>query len=466
MDRRQFLHLAALAAATSGCGGGSGSGTPPAPPPPGAPNVLVLVIDDLNDWVGYLGNTQAKTPNMDRLAARSTAFMRNYCNEPLCNPSRASAWTGLSPQNTGVYDNFTNVAQTNPAARLLPDWMAAHGFQVAQYGKINHKYTGFDEPHPATLPATNQQCSGYPTVPAEGLFDWAAMDIDESQMEDYKYASEGISFLQQSHDTPFMLCVGLVRTHLAWYVPKQYVDLFPADQVQVPDVPPDDLADIPSMGRQVALFQNAQACITGQGLWADAVRHYLASIAFVDAQVGRVLDALDASAHAADTIVVLWSDNGFHLGEKFHWHKQALWEQTTRVPLIIRTPGQSTGARVTSAVSLLDTMPTLLDLTGVPAPYALDGRSLRPLLSDATTPWDHPVLMTNAAMDAQNHSALGTSFDYAIRTNQYRYIRYRDGGQELYDDLADPSEFTNVASDPGRAALMAQLDALMPPPTS
>jgi len=461
LNRRTLLQWAGLSLTTAGCGGGGG-GAAPSPPPPSAPNVIVLVLDDLNDWLGYLGNTQVKTPHIDALAARSTAFTRGYCNDPLCNPSRASAWTGLGVHETKVYDNFTSLKTVNPSAVLLPTWMQQHGYEVAQFGKINHVYTDVAEPHPASLPASNKQCSGYTAGKnPDGLFDWAAMDVDDSAMPDHQYTQSGIDFLGKDHTQPFMLCVGLIRTHLAFYVPQKYVDMFPIDQIKVPEVPVDDLNDIPAVGQQIALFQNAQACITGQNLWAQAVQFYLASIAFVDGQVGRLMAALDASSHANDTVVVLWSDNGFHLGQKFHWHKQALWEQTTRVPLLIRKPGQTVGTRVDSAVSLLDTMPTLLELTGVPAPYTLAGRSLKPLLDNAATPWDHPVLMVNAAMDAKNQYAIG-QYDHAIRTNQYRYIRYRDGGRELYDDLADPSEFTNVISNPSYASLIASLDALMP----
>ncbi len=466
MDRRRFLKTAALSATVAGCGGsGSGAQLPP-PPPGGRPNVIVLVVDDLNAWTGYMGNAQAKTPHLDALAARSTAFIRNYCNEPLCNPSRSSAWSGLTPQDTKIWDNFTNLKDRNASAVLLPDWLAQHGYDVAQYGKINHSYNSVEEPFPPQVPASNMVCSGYPAVPTEGLFDWGAMDVDDSQMPDYKYVQSGIDFLNGNRSRPFMLCVGMVRTHLSWYVPRKYVDMFPADQVQVPDVPADDLADIPAVGRELALFQNALDCVQLQGKWADAVRLYLASIAFVDAQVGRMMAALDASAHADNTVVVLWSDNGFHLGEKFHWHKQALWEETTRVPLIIRKAGQTVGARIDSAVSLIDTFPTLLDLTAMPAPYTLAGRSLKPLLDAPDTPWDHPVLMTNAAMDAAFKYATGTQFDYAIRTNRYRYIRYRDNGQELYDDLADPTEYTNLASLPENADLIASFEALMPPRTA
>ncbi len=466
MDRRTFLNLTALSAAVAGCGGGTSTGTPPPPPPPpppAQPNVVVVVIDDLNDWVGYLGNTQVKTPNLDALAARSTAFLRAYCNDPLCNPSRSSAWSGLTPQQTKVYDNWTSLSHTNTSARLLPAWLQTNGYEIAQFGKVNHVYdaAGETEPVPAVLPETNKQCSGYPAVTPAGLFDWGPIPVDDTGMPDYAYTTRAIDFINGSHSAPFMACLGLLRTHVALYVPQKYLDMFPIDQIQLPDVPADDLDDIPAVGQQVALFENSQACITGQNLWASAVQAYLASIAFVDTQVGRLMDALDASGHSNDTIVILWSDNGFHLGQKFHWHKQALWEPATHVPLLVRMPGQTAGATVSSAVSMIDLYPTVVDLCGLTAPYALSGRSLKPLLTTPDMNWDFPVLMTNAVMDAQNKYAT-SQYDYAIRTNQYRYIRYRDGSKELYDDLADPNEFTNVASLPANAALIAQLDALMP----
>jgi len=467
IQRRRFLQWPAAAATApllASCGGGGGSGTP-APPPAPKKNVMVIVIDDLNDWVGFLGNNQVKTPHMDALAAESTNFRQAYCNEPLCNPSRSSAWSGLMPAQTGVFDNWASLKVNNPAAVLLPTWMASHGYEVAQYGKINHVYTEVPLTFPATLPASNLQCSGYPNVNPEGMFDWGASPADETAMPDYAYAQSGIDFLSRSHDKPFMLCVGMVRTHVAWYVPQKYLDMYPIDQVQVPQVPADDLADIPAQGKKLALFQNSHDCITRQNLWAEATRAFMASISFVDSQIGRLMQALKDSGRDQDTTVVLWSDNGFHLGQKFHWHKQALWETTTHVPFLVRQAGAARGQVVDAAVSLIDFMPTVLDITGVPAPYALDGRSLSPLLATPTRAWDHPVLMTNAAMDAQNKYALpnaGNPYDYAVRSNRWRYIRYRDGGQELYDESADPTEYTNVAGVAANADVITQLAALMP----
>jgi arylsulfatase A-like enzyme len=287
------------------------------------------------------------------------------------------------------------------------------------------------------------------------------MDVDDSLMPDYTYTRQGIDFLAGTPtDRPFFLGVGLVRTHVAWYVPQKWLDMFPLESIELPEVRADDLGDVPPEGRALALKYNFHRCIEEQGKWAEAVQAYLASIAFVDAQVGRLLAALDAGPHKDNTIVVLMSDNGQHLGQKLHWHKEALWEPATRVPLVIRDRGQATGKTVEAAVSLLDVCPTLLDLCGLPGPYAMDGNSLRPLLADPATPWDKPVLMTFGVTDT--HDRFTGLFDYAVRSNQYRYIQYHEGGRELYVEGSDPNEFTNVAADPGYAEVIAQLAARIP----
>lgn len=461
--RRLMVGVGLLPAALLGCGGGGDTQTEEPPPPPPPPNMLMIVIDDLNDWVGFLaGHPQVQTPNMDRLAARSTVFKRAYCNVPLCNPSRASALSGLTPQDSKVYDNFTSPLKANPSAVQLHTYIGTKSYTSKTFGKINHVYSSVPMPAPETLPATNLKCSGYPDVKPEGLFDWAPMPQDDSAMPDYQYAQSGIDFLAQPQEKPFFLGVGFVHTHLSWYVPQRYFDLYPEDSVHVPDAPADDLDDLPQEAKDLALAFNAHNCITRQGLWASAVRAQLAAISFIDAQIGRLLDALDTSAHAGNTAVVLWSDNGFHLGEKFHWHKQALWEHTTRVPFLVSMPGQTAGSVVESPVSLLDMMPTVLDICGIAEPYPLAGRTLRPLLNDPLTPWNHPVLITNAEMDSKNQYADGT-FDYAIRDNQWRYIRYYNGGRELYDETVDPAEYRNLAGDASYEPIMASLDAMMPP---
>ncbi len=446
MNRRDVLRLAALSAVMPGCGGGQSG--PVASET--TPNVLFIAVDDLNDWVGFLGgHPQVQTPAMDALAARSTVFKRAYCSAPLCSPSRASVLSGLSVQNTGVYDDEHTFRGVNPGKRQLDDMFAAAGYTPQRYGKVDHVYsTHVDQPLPAPMPHANQVC---PAPLGEGAFDWGPAPGDDAAQPDYQYAQSAIDFLARPHDRPFFLSVGFDRPHVGWYVPQRFFDLYPRDGIVLPPAPPDDLDDLGPAGRAVALQFDFHECITSQHLWADAVQAYLASITWADSQVGRLIAALDASAHAGNTLVVLWSDHGFHLGEKFHWHKLALWERATRVPLLIRQPGQSSRSDVEACVSLCDLAPTLLDRCGIKPAYAMDGLSLKPLLANPTMAWDHPVLTTK------------DQHDHAIRTRDWRYIRYASGERELYDENADPGELNNLAGNGQHDALMAQFDALMPP---
>lgn len=453
-DRRSFLE--ALAWSTAGaafgtsCGGGGGTGSAS---PKSRPNVLMIPVDDLNDWVGFLqGHPDVKTPNMDRLAAQSTVFRRAYCNAPVCNASRASAMSGLTPQQTGVFDNNTSIENSNPGAIYFPKHLAANGYEQKLIGKIYHVPSSpVAQAVPAEPPATNKTCGATIKDHPEAYFDWAPLDVEDSAIGDHQFVDDAIDFLSRPHGKPFFLGVGLLRTHVAWYVPRPYFELYDPATLHVPEAPPDDLDDLPASGRRIALQFNFHECITSQGLWASAVHGYLASISFADAQIGRLLDALERSDYAENTVVILWGDHGFHLGEKFHWHKQALWERSTRIPLTIRALGQTAGNVVEAPVSLLDLAPTIFDLTGIAPPYAQSGRSLRPLMSDPTQPWDYPVLTTK------------DEHDHAVRTADWRYIRYRDGGNELYDERTDPGEYTNRVADPANADVVTALDALMPP---
>jgi len=450
MKRRDFLlGVAALAAGPIGCGGDD-SADASAPADPQQPNVLFISIDDLNDWVGYLGgHPQVQTPNIDRLAARAVSFAHAYCNAPLCGPSRVSALSGMYPFATGVFDH------TNPQIpAALPDLLkhfASQGYDTRVLGKVYHYFTTYPNPKPSVYPATNLLCSGYPTLPPDGLFDWSPLDVEDAQMADGQLTADGIAFMQASREQPFFLGLGYIRTHVPWYVPKQYFDLYPIDQIHIPDVPADDWDDLPPTAITIARFQNQHTCITQQSLWASAVQGYLASITFVDRQIGRLLDYLDNSPHARNTVVVLWSDNGFHLGERFHWHKQALWEESARVPFIIQAPGGATKpVAIRRDVSLIDMFPTLLELCGLPAVNGLQGRSLVPLMQDPSQSWQHPVLTTYL----KNH--------HAIRLGKWCYMRYENGDEELYDRSTDQGQFTNLAGRPDLAGVKEELGRLMP----
>jgi arylsulfatase A-like enzyme len=281
---------------------------------------------------------------------------------------------------------------------------------------------------------------------------WAALereDMPEEKMFDELIADWAVDKLGQDHEKPFFLAVGFVRPHVPYTAPKEYFDLYDLDKTLVPEVPDDDMKDVPMMGKSIA-FGTIQtgdhyAVVNlSDTYWKEMVYAYLACVSFVDDQVGKVIEALENSRYADNTIVVLWSDHGQHLGEKKHWRKQALWEESTKVPLYFRIPGQSKkGLQSSSVVSLLDIYPTLVELCGLPAAEKLDGLSLVPMLSDPDKKRERPVL---------NSWYYG---NHAVRSDHFRYIRYRDGSEELYDHRNDPGEYDNLAADPEFAGIIA-----------
>jgi arylsulfatase A-like enzyme len=291
-------------------------------------------------------------------------------------------------------------------------------------------------------------------------FDWASLDIDDPMMGDYKSVQYVVGQLEKEHDRPFFLACGIYRPHLPWYVPSKYFDKFPLETVELPKVLANDLDDLSDRAVDIAhRAGNYHRHVLEAGLWKDAVRGYLASIAFSDAMLGLLLDALDKSRYADNTVVVLWSDHGWQLGEKEHWRKFALWENVLRTVLMIRAPkgapglpeGSKNGERCDRIVSLQDIYPTLVDLCGLPSRGdAIDGRSLVPLLKDPSAAWDFP------AVSSYDFS------EFSVRKERWRYTVYIDGGEELYDHRADPEEWTNLAGDPEYADIKAEMAALVP----
>ena len=421
---------------------------------PARRDVLFVAVDDLNDWVGCLGgHPGARTPNIDRLAKRGVVFTRAYCAAPACNPSRAALLTGLRPSTTGVYHNnqpWRPVPLLREAV-TLPQHFMRSGYHVAGCGKIFHG--GFDDPA-SWHEYRKGGRAGLPRPPAPtgraGGITWGPLDLADEQTEDHHIAGWAIDRLRQKHDKPLFLACGLHKPHMPWQVPRKYFDLHPIDQVRPPEVPGDDLDDVPAAGVKMAAPQGDHANILRTGTWQQAVQAYLACIAYADAQVGRLLDALDADPALRDnTVVVLWGDHGWHLGEKHHWRKFALWEEATRTPLIIAAPGVAPG-RADAPVGLVDLYPTLLELCGLPPRPGLDGASLVPLLKDPALRRDRPALTTHGR---GNH---------AVRSDRWRYIRYADGFEELYDHDVDPGEWKNLAADPAHAAVKAELSKWLP----
>jgi len=419
------------------------------------PNVLLLLIDDLNDWVGCLGDDRAQTPHIDRLAASGLLFTNAHCASPACNPSRIALLTGLAPWTTGFYTNGQPPLAEHLRATTLPSLFRSNGYEIAGGGKIYHGDFGFDHPEEWDERFDMQAaCADRPDLWKERAFDWRALDFGDEEMPDHRLASWARDFLAREHEKPFFLTVGIFRPHLPWLVPERYFDLYPPDSLRLPVVPVDDRKDLPEAALEHIDKPRTHKQMVDSGLFAEAIRAYLASVSFSDAQVGRILDALDEGPNAKDTIVVLVSDHGHHLGEKQHWSKFTLWERSTHVPLIVRVPGLTTTAtRCARPASLIDVYPTLAELCALedPASPALDGHSLVPLLEDPDAEWAYGAITTDGRAG------------YAVRTERWRLIQYADGSRELYDHTWDPNEWYNLARKPVHAERIQELAAQIPP---
>jgi len=415
------------------------------------PNVLFIAVDDLNDWVGFLdGNAQTITPNLDRLAARGVKFNRAYCAAPLCNPSRASLMTGLRPSTSGVYTNNNDWRPVISEDLPLTTAFRKAGYDVVGSGKIYHesfaRRSEWDDF--LTSPGKDPAPTGDTGV---GGIKFAPLDCKDEDLREWKVVNYGIEQLQKKREKPLLLTVGLFKPHMPWNVPRKYYDMHPLDKIVLPEAPPDDLADIPSAGIKMAKPEGDHKQMLESGRWKEAVQAYLAAISFADGQIGRLLDALDKSSERDNTIIVLWGDHGWHLGEKQHWRKFSLWEEATRAPLIWVVPGMTKpGTACDRTVDFMSIYPTLTDLAGIATPQHVEGKSLRPLLANPQAAWTQPAITTYGF---NNH---------AVRTEGWRYIRYANGDEELYDEAADPKEWTNLANRPEHAAKKAELAKLLP----
>jgi arylsulfatase A-like enzyme len=424
----------------------------------GKPNVLFIAVDDLNDWTaGIGGHPSVKTPNLDRLAARGVLFERAYCAAPVCNPSRTALLTGLRPSTTGVYQNAQPWRPALPDVVTLPQHFRANGYHAAGGGKIFHGR--FEEPEswdewwgvpagktPKKTPLSTLDYSNIRTN-----FDFGPLEARDEEMRDYRIAQQAVDYLARPREKPFFLACGLKLPHLPWYVPKKYFDMYPEAEIVLPIINEHDLDDVPPIARRMANPEGDHKAITSTDNWWKAVQAYLACITFTDMCIGRVLDALDRSPYASNTSVVLWGDHGWHLGEKLAWRKAKLWEESNRTPLLLSVPGLTPeGAVCSRPVSLLDIYPTLVDVCGLSANDRLEGDSLRPLLENPAAEWDRPAVMT---MGRNNHS---------VRTARWRYTRYSDGGEELYDHRFDSLEWKNLASNPQFAGVKKELAQWLP----
>lgn len=477
-----------------------------------APNVLFIVIDDMNDWTSYLqGHPQARTPNLDRLAKASICFTRAYCNAPSCNPSRASVMLGMHPNSTGFYSNLLpralrpatgntsiDLRKYYPDKLTIPQFFKKHGYSTFRTGKIFHYWGDWADMHVkendlsfdihswggGQMPKPTTYLCGIDfgwsfTKPGKiSYMDWGAIDLAASKFGDYSRASAVIKEINREHTEPFFVALGFYLPHLPWYYPREILDepdlshinnvedvLLP-ERVASPKV--SDLSDLSEVAVKIArggikprsldgqkTYKNWHDAITSENKWTEAVQAYLASIYFVDQQLGRVLDALKDSPNEANTIVLLWSDHGWMLGEKEAWRKYRPWEDSLRTNFIINAP-ELAPATIARPVELLSIWPTLADLAGLPLMEDLDGRSLAPLIKNPNMNWDFPII--TAHLDESGNGGW-----QSIRTEKYRYIKYlKSKEEELYDHTYDPNEWNNLVDHPDYQNVKKKFSLLAP----
>lgn len=444
--------------------------------PTGPPNVLFLAVDDMNDFVGCLeSRPNAITPNIDRFAARGVCFTNAHTAGVFCAPSRAAIFSGQYASTTGCYTT-PNYFVHHPEIESLQMNFAKAGYSTLGAGKLFHHPAGAidqrgwttfflrnqfqreggwaleswssDTPVPQPFPASvynhGKEITG-------GLFlEWGAIPNErEGEMADTIRADWAVDQLKRKHDKPFFLACGFYAPHYPNYCPQKYFDLYDRDAIETPAFKEDDLADLPDKIRKQR--QNRKAFhydkLVAMGAWKDALHGYLACVSYADAMVGRILNALESSPYADNTIVVLWSDHGYHLGEKGQWGKHTLWERTSNVPFVWAGPSVAKGARTDVTVSLIDIYPTLVEKCNLPAPrQELEGVSLASTLKNPDEATDRTVYLPYM-----------NPGEYTVMNRDWRYIHYDDKNQELYSVKEDPHEWNNLASDPQYADVITKL---------
>ncbi len=442
IDRRGFLQLfgfAGLAALTSQIGLRDDD-----------PNVLLILVDSLNDWLSCLGgHPDARTPHIDQLASQGILFNNAHCATSNSNGSRTSLFTGLAPAESGIYGGDTPYRQLYPRLSTLQQRLMAARYRSQGAGRlfhVNDLYSWQENPFfEFNSRFVSQSLTGINSGPN---FDWGVIDVPATDLHDYRVTDWAVRKLQNL-EGPFFLGVGLSSTRHPWYFPADIFNRYDPRRVSLPD---ERHALLPEAGDNIIRFNNRHRLVLEQDLWGAGVAAYLAGASFVDDCVGRLLATLENSPSAENTLVILASTHGMHLGDKGYWLFDTLWEQGTRIPLIVRLPHHSAtaGQVCDRAVSLLDIYPTLMDVFQYQALHTLSGRSLKPLLENPKLEWDYPVVISNSQAE------------FAVRANRWRYIRYRDGGEELYETLGDSRELLNLADDPAYQLTKRDLMAWLP----
>lgn len=439
------------------------------------PNVLFVIFDDLNDWEGVMkGHSQSLTPNIDRLAKKGILFSNAHCAGTMCNPSRASVITGLRPTTTGVYTNGDTPLDLYKEKQTLNKHFKENGYYVAGAGKVLHKFY-YEKDHWDEFIGKHSKGGNWISnrehpekekiTKVSGNIAWGGYKSSDSLTFDARSVAWVGERINRKHDKPFFLACGIFRPHIPWFNPQKYFDMHPKEAIKLPLVKEGDLDDVPLQGKNIAYsitnFTDANdlhndreneehELIKREGLWKDAVQAYQASVSYADAQFGDLIKTLEESPYADNTIVIVWSDHGWQLGEKEHWRKATLWNEVTRVPLIISMPGKDAGGRTNQPVSLIDLYPTLVELCGLPEVEGLEGESLVPLLTNPKAKRSNPAI-----------SSLGPEY-HSVKDENYSYINYGNGQEELYDHKIDPQEWTNIANDLNYAIVKERLKTFLP----
>ena len=434
-------------------------------------NVLFIAVDDMNNDLGCYGHQLVKSPNIDRLASKGIAFANSYCQFPLSSPSRSSLLTGLRPDQTRVFDLKYHFRQDMPDVVTLPQMFINNGYYVARVGKMFHygnpgdigtnglddRASWMERINPSGMDKTSLELDLINYTPERGLGSAMAY-LSDSKGKDVEHtdgqvATEAIKLLEKHKNEPFFIAAGFYKPHTPWITPQKYFDLYKQDQIRLPKISSDTQSDFPEMALASTRPWPYFGITPEQAM--ECKLAYFAAISFVDAQIGRLLDALDSLGLSDNTIVVFWSDHGYHLGEHGLWFKQSCFEESARCPLIISCPGTDPALNICKrTVELIDIYPTLAALTGLTPPTNLQGNSLVPLLRDPGASWNHAAFTQVQRGNVPGHS---------VRTELWRYTEWGYGkmGEELYNEEADPQELNNLAFNPKYADIVRQMKSIL-----